>query len=119
MTDKSQEFLRKLLATFREINEESARIDKLKALKSIEDDVDLSFVNGLSQWVESQNDAERPHTVGKALGSVAYWLALEIAHSCERHDHVCVMSQLYGDYIHEAAHAIYDGECNDAKRSKK
>lgn len=69
--------------------------------------VDQQFVNALGQWIANQaRAADPPLTVGTILSSLALTLACEIHRHCRSEREVCAASQLYGEYIHDIAHAI-------------
>jgi hypothetical protein len=119
MTGKPDDFFRALFEALSAIErgEKPASISdatRRASLKKISDMVDLDLVNALTQWVMSQRDADKPFTNGQLCSSMAYWLALSITESLlidkKPEDQVCILTELYGDYIHNVSHAIYRGE---------
>lgn len=68
-------------------------------------DVDLH--KALNNWFDSQRSSDgSPLKTGQVMATVAYFMAHVIYEDCETDDEICMITQAYGDYIHQSSHAI-------------
>lgn len=76
-------------------------------VREIHKSYDLDLHKALDNWFDSQRSSDGSTLkTGQVMATLAYYMAHTIYRDCETDDEICMITQAYGDYIHQSAHAI-------------
>jgi len=89
-------------------NETKSRQNELAVLQAIERDIDIDLANDLGTWLMARGKLKN----GTVLATLAFFIADNIGNGeflpSDGPNALCDLAGAYGDYIHQAAHAVHN-----------
>lgn len=83
-------------------------LEAKKIYDEVASDYDRDLHVKLDKWfLEQATERGADLSMGKVMATVAFFMAQAIYDGCDTDNEVCIMSQTYADYIHQAAHGLF------------